>query len=79
LLTPPGRLRSIISAARLRPIAVTSSPLTDYTLGMIVDNSDGATVRADVNDALKALATNSKSDAAPSTTFPSQRGTTPAF
>ena len=39
---------------------------------MTVDNSTGANVRADINSALQALATNSSGSSAPSTTFASQ-------
>ena len=36
---------------------------------MIIDNSTGANVRADINNALGAIATNNSGSSAPSTTY----------
>jgi len=38
----------------------------------VIDNSTGANVRADINSALQAIATNNSGSSAPSATFPSQ-------
>ena len=39
---------------------------------MIIDNSTGANVRADINNALGAIATNNSGSSAPSTNYASQ-------
>ncbi|MCU1324989.1 MAG: hypothetical protein JWN34_359 [Bryobacterales bacterium] len=47
--------------------------MTDYTHDLNIGNADGATVRADINSLAAALASDSHSSTAPSTTLPSQR------